>query len=295
MSFTPQQSALRITPEIEKYLQTLNSASEITAYLHEQEVQQGLVTRDYYSPDVLIPTPLADAAPRKFARAVTIDGQKHIVEGASELELEKAVTDLYRAAMQPAATTRPAPTQQPRDEAGRFIPDRTQDDPLLADARESLRLEFQQGRIDTATYLAKSGAFDQYLTQRGVSIDSLKETVERAENTKFQQSWEDATQTFLRQTPDWPGGQENLQIAGRLIQENGLIDSPTAETLAKVWQFMKDNSLAVETPEQRAAKEREAWESEIAKANSPSELAAALRISERQKAIRNFRDRGGDR
>jgi len=123
MPFTPENSAIRLTPEIEEALKDA-SPDQMKEIFREALVSQHLAVRDIYSPDVLIPTALASAPrPTKFARAVTIDGKKHIVEADSEPELEKAEVALYRSVLQPttaapAATTTSAPA---RDAAtGRF-------------------------------------------------------------------------------------------------------------------------------------------------------------------------------
>ena len=116
--------------------------------------------------------------------------------------------------------------------------------------------------------MEKSGAVDSYLANRGVDVESLREV----SDNRYKQNWAQAVEEF-KQGPgrDWPGGQENLRIAQRIMQENGLMDSPSAATLANVWQYMKENNLAVENEELTARQK-------ISEANSYEELQDALSV-----------------
>lgn len=98
MSQTTENSAIKITPAIEEQLKTA-SADEIPVIMRQAMLDQNLVRPDW-DPSYLIPVE-PSAAPRGFARTVTIDGRKHVVERATEIQLEKAVGDLYRAQLTP--------------------------------------------------------------------------------------------------------------------------------------------------------------------------------------------------
>jgi hypothetical protein len=115
----------------------------IKTLMAERAVQQGLVQRDAYDPSVLIPVE-SGTAPQKFFRAVTIKGQTQIVEAESEIALEKAVGNLYRADLQPAAG-RPV-----RNSATDLVVEQGKHDEDTAanpEQRAALDLQFQLGQI----------------------------------------------------------------------------------------------------------------------------------------------------
>src|SRR5579863_6264460 len=143
--WSPEDSAIRMTPEIQKALETAD-VEQIKSIMADAAVAQGLATRDYYSPDVLLPTELANAAPKKFAKVLTINGEKRVLEGETEAALLAAEANLYRGLFsQPA----PAVTETPaRDAAtGRFV--ERPDDNAAADAaaKVELELKFKRGEI----------------------------------------------------------------------------------------------------------------------------------------------------
>src|SRR5260370_24738205 len=88
--------------------------------MRQAAVEQHLVVPDAYDANVLIPTALASTAPKGYAKAVVINGTKHIVEAESELALEKAVGEVYKAAMVQPAATEQHTEEQPRGADGRF-------------------------------------------------------------------------------------------------------------------------------------------------------------------------------
>lgn len=242
MAFTPEQSAIRLTPEQEDQVRNL-PFEEVKVYMAELALQQGLVVRDQVAPEVLIPTSLAENAPQRLAKTVVVNGQKHFVEGATEVELARAENDLYRKLVQesPQQTSR---TEQPRDvTTGRFV-ERT--DGLPVD-REALDLQLQLGQISVADYIQRSGAVEEHLQQIGISADALKEV----SNQKFSQSWEQATQEFLNSPAGrgWPGGTANLERLGQVLIENGWVDSPSATTIARAFEYMQGHNLVAENPE----------------------------------------------
>jgi hypothetical protein len=254
-------SAIKTDAQLEEALKNASTPDEMKSILAEAAVKQGLVTRDYYDPSVLIPADRA-AVPTKFGKSITVDGKKLIFDGDSDAEVEQRISAYLREQPRPAEVQ---PEVQPRDEKGQFT---RVDDPV---AKAELELRFKRGEIDTATYLAESGVVDDYLKSQGVSIDELKASVEQTRNENRETSWKQATQEFLNspEGADWPGGEANVKIASRLLEENGLVDSPSVENLAAVYCHMKENGLVVENPELvRATK--------ISEAKSFSEVQAAL-------------------
>jgi len=259
MSFNPNDSAIKVTKTLEEQIAAASSQAEVQAILRQAALAQHVVVPDAFDPNVLHQVE-PGTAPRKFAQTVEIGGVKRIFEGNSELEVAQQVNEFMRQTFaQPAATMQQ--NDPTRDERGRFVSAEE------AVAKAELELKFKRGEIDTATYLAQSGAIESYLATQGIDPDALREV----SGQKFQNSWADATSTFLNspEGADWPGGQENVKIAGQLLEEHGLVDNPSAETLASVWKYMKENNLAVENSEVIA-------QQRIADAKSPEEIRAAL-------------------
>jgi hypothetical protein len=259
MSFDPSNSAIRVDASLEEKLQGATH-EQIKELLKDAAVEQHLAVREW-DESILTPTALAGAPrPQKFARAVIIDGHKHIVEADSGLALEKSVGDLYRSAMQPAATTQQT-TEQPRNERGQFVSAEN------VATKIELELAFKRGDITASDYIQRSGAVAEYLEKSGVPLEDLKASVA---DKQYERSWAEATQEFLAGPGnDWPGGSRNLEIAGLLIKENGLTGKPSVETLSKVWAFMKENNLAVKNPDPAAA-------TAVASAKSVEEIREAF-------------------
>ena len=182
----------------------MSSIEDIKDYLASLTVDKGLATRDYYSPRVLLPVEGATANPQKFAKSVSVNGRKHILEADNELALAEAEAALYRAAIaEPTAAAQPtttakAATEQPRDTStGRFTA--AQD----AEAKAALDPKFQLGQMTASEYLEQSGAVGEYLQSQGIDPEALREV----SGQRFQQSWAQATEEFLHS----PAG----QLAGR--------------------------------------------------------------------------------
>ena len=256
-------SAIKVTPALEEALKNAD-ASQIATIMQQARLDQNLVRPDW-DPSFLIPVE-PSAAPRKFARSITVDGQKRIFESDSELELERSIGDYFRA-LQGATERNPArqqqqTTEQPRNERGQFV---STEDPV---ATAELELAFKRGDISASDYLQRSGAVADYLEKAGVPLEDLKASVAEKQSERFTQSWASATEEFLHSSAgaDWPGG-ENMNIAGRLIQENNLTDKPSVETLVAVWNYMKENSLAVENADA-------SYQRELQEAQSPEQINA---------------------
>jgi hypothetical protein len=260
MSFMARDNAaIKVTPSLEQEIADAKSTSEITAALHRAALSQGIVEKDPFDKDGtdwstmhVIERP----QPRAFATVVTIDGVKHVLEAGTEQELLAKETELYRAALAaPAATT-----EQPRNSAGQFV-SQAEIDAEAARVAELASVN-PMHRIEAELV-------ERALANQGISIATLREV----EGMKFQNSWAEATAEFLRTAgADWPGG-ENMDVAAQLIAENGLEDKPSAETLAAVWNHMKDNNLTVENS---AFAAEEAREKAIRDAKTPDELRAAV-------------------
>lgn len=263
MSFTPEQSKIRVTPSLEEQIASASSQSEISAILRHAAVAQGAARPDAYDPNVLHPTNAP--VPQKYAQTITLPttGEKFIVEGDTELEVQQKVNQLLRAAMTESPAQQAQEMEQPRDADGRFV---SAED---AAARTELELQFKRGEITTETYLRESGALDSYLAENGIDPEALREVSSK----KFEQSWADATNEFLSSAAgaDWPGGETNRQTIGQIIAETGWIESANkAEALTAAWAYMKQHpELIASNPETDA-------QNALAKAKSPAEIQEAL-------------------
>jgi hypothetical protein len=268
MSFTPQDSALKLNKEQEDHVASLASTEDIKAYLASVAAgEQGtapIVQRDRYSPDVLIELPAGDPARAKaYGKTLNLNGQKIIIEAESETALlakeNQVMRDFF--AGQPAVTQ---PDDEPaRDPAtGRFVEPTRVHDPA---AKVELELKFKRGEISAAEYLNQSGAIEEYLESTGVPIQQLR-------SQAFTQSWADATTEFLNGSVggSWPGGRENMETLARVCEEQNLVDATDkVAALAQAYQYMVDNDLIVANPKTEL-------EEKIASARSSNEVREAL-------------------
>jgi hypothetical protein len=259
MSFTPENSAIRVDAALEEKLLGATH-EEIKELLKDSAVNQRLAVREWDS-SILTPTTLAGTAPKQVGKVVVLNGVKHSLIADDEAGLLAAENALYRQTMQPTATVEPA--VQPRNERGQFV---TAED---AANKAELELQFKRGDISASDYLQRSGAISDFLEQQGVPLENLKEAVAEKQSERFTQSWAQATEEFLHspEGSDWIGGEANKNILGTLITENALIDQPSAATLAKIWNHMKENNLAVENADTT-------YQRELSEARSAEEINA---------------------
>jgi hypothetical protein len=248
MPFQPEQSAIRVDKELEKALQNA-SFEEMKEILHSASTRQGLTVPDKFSPDVLIPTELADAAPKRFGKAITVDGQKRFFEADSELELEREIGDYFRETLNardtnPARQQQQQSTEQPRNERGQFTA--AESTSVDAAQKAELLLKFQLNQISAAEYLEQSGEISDYLARQGVPLDAVREVVAEKKDHAFAQSWSDAVAEFL-QSPagrSWPGGEQNLARIQSVLWENNLVDTEDkVQALAAAFEHMKANDM----------------------------------------------------
>jgi hypothetical protein len=264
-------SAVQVTPALEEALKNA-TADQIPIIMRQARLDQNLVREDW-DPSFLIPNePETAATPRGYAKTIVVNGQKTILEAATEADLLRAETEFYRTTFSDATTTHQI--EQPRNERGQF----TATEPVISDEQKAaLHLQFSLGQISVSDYIEKSGAIDSYLAKNGIEMEELKATVADKRNQRDEQSWAQSVEEFLHSAvgADWPGG-ENMNILGRLLEENNLTDKPSVETLATVWAHMKTHGLAVETQEAKDYAARKNMEDRISEINSPYELRNIL-------------------
>ena len=259
MAHTPADSRVKVTPQLEEQLANA-STEQIRELMAQAAIDQGLVVRDHYSPDVLLEVEPA-ATPRRFGRTVEIGGVKTIIEGESEHDLDKQAIELYRAAQNPAKTPTPQTQAQPRTDDGRFAKQQQND----AVKRSELDLKFRRGELPVDEYLNQSGALDRYLEEKGVSVETLIDV----SNQRYTQGWADASERFKNSAEgsDWPGGDANMKIIGEEIIAMGLQDSEDKfGALVAAYQKLKSEDRLVPTPGQALARE-------LAEATSFSDIA----------------------
>jgi hypothetical protein len=260
MSFSPNDSAIKLDASLEEKIHAASSQYEIAELLKEAACSQSLCVRDKYSPDILLALDRpAPGTPTAFVKTVTVEGTTHHFEGATDAEANEKLLAFVR-------ETANEPAERPRErdsESGRFVA-RT-DDPV---AMAELEIKLRTGQISTEQYLSESGAIERHLEAQGVSIEALK----AATNERTTAGWQSATQEFL-QTSDWPGGERNRDLLGQVLIKMGAAESPNAENLKRAYQYMRDNDLLVPNAELEAVKA-------IGAATSPEALRAAAQASQ---------------
>lgn len=268
MAFTPENSALRLSPAQEKQVAAM-SPEQMKVFFASLAVERGLANQDAYDPSILHVTQLAGSAPKRFAKVLRINGQQHILEEDSPEALVAAETELYRSLFaNQDATPNASSTDEPRDpNTGRFISEQQaqQDEAAQIAARAELELQFKRGDITTQEFLEQSGAIDSYLASQGVSLDDLRQATEKNYTT----NWENATSEFLAQHPEWPGGEHNRELMGQAIIDRGLQDQPSSETLERVYDALRKQNLLTANPETVAAQKQY---NDISRANSVEEI-----------------------
>jgi hypothetical protein len=264
MSFSASDSRIRLSREQEEHVKTLQP-EEIKAYLVSVAEDQKLIFRDPFDRNCIHEiegaTPVQPS--QGFLRRVTIDGRETLVEAESELELERRVGDVLRAAVgareESTTTAATAPTA-------------TEETPLEVAQRVELDLRFRRGEISVSQYVEQSGAVKQYLENQGIPLDDLRSAIQEKNNTRFEQSWADATEEFLNGPygSDWPGGNQNREILGMKLVQLGLEDAPDkVQALAQAYAAMKSENRVAENKELT-------MHTKISEANSPSELRELL-------------------
>jgi hypothetical protein len=206
---------------LEKDLNRATTFEEIRALLENATSRSGIADRDPQTGQFVRRDPLTPAAQtiddgdQQITRTETIGGKEFNFTG-TVLEVEKAIGHAYKVAeavktAEPSATvTVHTPRAKTQAERERELFDRTQID-----------LQFRRGELTTAEYLDRTNAIGEYLAEKGFDVDA-------AAGKQFEQSWQQATEVFLHDTPEgqtWKGGQKNLELIGNLIQSHGLVNA----------------------------------------------------------------------
>ena len=188
---------------------------------------------------------------KQFTRTEVIGGREFSFEAASELELERMVTNAYKIAfaIQPTETPK-APVVDPAIAAAEAQKAAEQQ----AADRAELELKFKRGDISAADYIEQSGAVKDYLAKEGLSVTDLKAAVNKTVADQEAQSWSADVEQFLNSPAgsDWPGGEQNKKLIGLQIAALGLVDATDkVAALAQAYQSMKTDGIVFQ-PEKPA-------------------------------------------
>jgi hypothetical protein len=241
VSHTPADSAIKLSKELEE--QILNApTSQIGEILRAAAVDQGLVRRDIYSPDILIP--VDQPTPQRFAERVTVNGKTVIVEADSQDALNRAVIEAYKSGQaQPQAQPQPQPTRNPNN--GQFT--RNVGDDVL----------------------------ENLLSARGISLSDLQE----ASNRAYTQSWAEASSQFVAENALYEGGEINMRLIGERLIQKELQDAPDkTKAISDVYAELKAEGRII--PNADAERLRE-YEEAVMNSNDPLEIAELSRQFQR--------------
>lgn len=266
MAFSPEDSAIKVNQSLEEQIFNAKTHYEVAEILRQAAVDQHLVKKDLYSPEILLPVDPVPGTPKAHAKTVTIAGKTHVFEAATEAEADAQLLAFFRQNFGNQPTEQPA--ERPRDsDTGRFVAART-DDPVAA---ADLELKFKRGELSSQEYLEQSGAIRTYLESQGVPIEELRASVEEKQDARVAKSWQDATAEFLNSSSgqDWPGGPQNLKTMQVVLQRMNAADNPSVDNLALAYEYMKQHDLVAENPELTIR-------AKISEARSPEELRSIL-------------------
>jgi len=144
---------------------------------------------------------VAAAKPQILSQTVRIGGQDFTFMGNSAEALELQISSAKTVAQE----LQEDPEAPARDAEQRVI-DQVEADMML-----------RRGEINTAEYLQRTHAIEDYLASQGVDTQKLA-------GEQLQQSWAEASHAFMTETEEgntWRGGNKNLQLASTLLQSHG--------------------------------------------------------------------------
>jgi hypothetical protein len=176
----------------------------------------------------------AAKANQVFTRTETIGGKDISFSASTEAELDRQVLSAFKTAY--AIQQTPAPVEPVVDQAAVAAAAEAE---VLAKAE--LERKFRLGEISAAEYIQQSGAVNEYLTKQGLSVDTLKDVVEKNKQDAEIQSWEAASEVFKNTSgADWPGGVKNRTLLGDKMAAMGLFDAKDkVAAMAQAWEAMK--------------------------------------------------------
>jgi trimeric autotransporter adhesin len=227
----------------------------------------------------------AAASSSLLTRTENIGGTDIEFTGASEAEIDKLVIN----ALKVAAAVRPSDRQTTTVDAQADAEKARVDAELAASAKADLEIRFKRGDVSVSEFIEQSGAVKDYLEKQGIPIEALRASVEREQGTVYEQSWAEATKTFLKSPVGckWPGGERNQHMLGVQIAALGLTDATDkVAAIAQAYEQMQKLDLMFpgEAEEKAAAAAKAAASDPAAKAAADAAAAAAVKAAADAKA-----------
>ena len=232
---------LAVSDDLSKTIQSAVDTNDIKAAVQAEILKQA-------ADAAAVPAAAAPAAvaveeveaAKPFSRIETIGGREFTFEAATELELERSISNAYKVAAGLQVPQVVEPVVDPAIAAAAAEKAATE----RAAAQADLELKFKRGEVTTQEYLEQSGAVKDYLDKQGVPLDELRASVEKSRHQSYEQAWADATVTFLKSSSDWPGGDKNKKLLGLKIQELGLLDATDkVSAIQQAYASMKQDGL----------------------------------------------------
>jgi hypothetical protein len=236
---------------------------DLRALLENATSRSGIADRDPQTGQFVRRDPLtpanqtAEPEDAQVTKTETIGGREFTFTG-TDAKVTQQITQAYKIA------EAVKPISQPVSQPARLKTMAERGQELLD--RKELDMQFRTGLMTADEYLARTGAVEDYLAAQGFDVQA-------AAAKQFEQSWAQATETFLRDTPEgqsWKGGQKNLEIAGNLIQSHGLSDAQDkVAALRQIAREMAEKGLMFDgdvSPEQIIESTQDASPQEILEA-----------------------------
>jgi len=283
----PVPTNLVMTPELQKAIADATDPEALKALVRDEVFKQANATQTLAAEQAAAETARLAAAEtaRKeteaaatrdgFSRIENIGGREYEFTADTQEELDQVILNAYRVAFNIQADAHveeqivdPVAQQAAADAAAA----------AEIVAKADLDRRFKAGEISAADYIEQSGALRDYLDKQGIPLDALRASVEQSQGTAYEQSWAQATETFLRSPAGatWPGDDRNRELMGMKIIELGLVDAPDKATaLAQAFgELRRTNMLFQPVAEDPAAAEA-ARVAAAAAAAETARLAAA--------------------
>lgn len=241
---------LKSDKKLEAALTQATTYDELQSILHNSLERSGIAERDPITGQFVrreqtaAKTPAAAAdTEQQITKTETIGGTEFTFTGTT-LEVERQIGDTYKIAealqqndAPPPPVVTPRSVRKTQADRDREVYDRTQ-----------LDLAFRRGDLTTEEYLTRTNAIGEYLESKGFDVDT-------AAMAQGAQSWAQAVETFLRETPEGKicnGGEKNLALATDMIIARGwdtatdkvaALRNVAAEMRAKGLEFDGDVSV----------------------------------------------------
>jgi len=244
----PLEDMLKNDPEAAKAYEAL-SAEEQKAFWHSQEQAAGYLVPDKYRPDILHEVPRI-VTTAKYS--IKIGDETFYGNTPEELTANSQAAIVKQ--IEAGNAARAAAGDVARNANGTF-------------AR-------QPSVTDGADRIANTLVVKALQDELGISADELQEVVqEKRQDRRDTASWAQASQNFLKNAPDYPGGEEVKNRLAQRVIDMGLVDSPSAASLRKAYDsLVADDGL----------------QTKIAESTDPQEIRDLLGITAReQDRLRN--------